>query len=74
MAQSAAGQEKKVLKAIYIPLADHYAGIVAYENYRDKMNHADYEIERMKSWARRRRGISWSGRSSARTKSKGSSS
>ena len=44
-------KEKKTIKAIYIPLADHYAGIVAYEKYRDKMKNADYRIERMKSWS-----------------------
>jgi NitT/TauT family transport system substrate-binding protein len=43
-------QDKQVIKAIYIPLADHYAGIVAYEKYRDQMKKADYRIERMKSW------------------------
>ena len=41
---------KTVIKSIYIPLADHYAGIVAYEKYRDQMVHAQYEIEQMKSW------------------------
>jgi NitT/TauT family transport system substrate-binding protein len=45
-----ADQGKQVIKAIYIPLADHYAGIVAYEKYHDQMVHADYQIERMKSW------------------------
>jgi len=42
--------EKQSIKAIYIPLADHYSGIVAYEKYRDQMEKADYTIERMKSW------------------------
>lgn len=42
--------EVQPVKAIYIPLADHYAGIVAYEKYRDKMMKADYRIERIKSW------------------------
>ena len=41
---------KQPIKAIYIPLADHYPGIVAYERYRDSMQRADYRIERMKSW------------------------
>ncbi len=41
---------RQPIKAIYIPLADHYAGIVAYEKYRDRMQQADYTIERMKSW------------------------
>lgn len=42
--------DKQPIKAIYIPLADHYAGLVAYEKYRDEMKHADYTIERMRSW------------------------
>ncbi len=42
--------QKQTINAIYIPLADHYAGIVAYEKYRDEMVHADYAIQRMKSW------------------------
>ena len=41
---------KVPIKAVYIPLADHYAGIVAYEKYRHKMKHADFQIKRMKSW------------------------
>lgn len=43
-------QDRQPVKAIYIPLADHYAGIVAYEKYRDSMTGADYSIERMQSW------------------------
>lgn len=43
-------QERQVVKAVYLPLADHYAGIVAYEKYRHKMKYADYRIEKMKSW------------------------
>ena len=42
--------QRSSIKAIYIPLADHYGGIVAYEKYRDEMTKADYAIERMKSW------------------------
>jgi len=42
--------QKASIKAIYIPLADHYPGIVAYEQYRDQMTRADYSIQRMKSW------------------------
>ena len=43
--------DRQPIKAIYIPLADHYAGIVAYEKYREHMQYADYSIERMKSWS-----------------------
>lgn len=40
-----ASQDKKVsIKAVAIPLADHYAGIVAYEKYKNKMKHADYDL------------------------------
>lgn len=41
---------RQTIKAIYIPLADHYAGIVAYEKYRAQMKKADFQIERMKNW------------------------
>lgn len=43
--------ERQTIKALYLPLADHYAGVIAYEKYRDQMKHADYRIERMKSWS-----------------------
>ena len=49
--QESGKNNRQTIKAIYIPLADHYAGIVAYEKYRDQMKHADYQIERMKSWS-----------------------
>ncbi|NRB41575.1 MAG: ABC transporter substrate-binding protein [Pseudomonadales bacterium] len=42
--------ERVLVNAAYIPLADHYAGIIAYEKYRDQMKIADYKITRMKSW------------------------
>ena len=36
---------KKVrIKAIGIPLADHYAAIVAYEKYRHEMKYADFQL------------------------------
>lgn len=41
---------KKTIKALYIPLADHYAALVAYERYRDKMEYADFQLEQMKNW------------------------
>lgn len=41
---------RQVIKALYIPLADHYAALVAYERYRDAMIHADFRIEQMKTW------------------------
>ncbi len=41
---------KQTIKALYIPLADHYASLVAYERYRDQMVHADYQIQQMKNW------------------------
>jgi NitT/TauT family transport system substrate-binding protein len=43
-------EERQQVKAIYIPLADHYAGIVAFEKYASEMTKAEYTIERMKSW------------------------
>ncbi|OUR70898.1 nitrate ABC transporter substrate-binding protein [Methylophaga sp. 41_12_T18] len=42
--------EKQTIKALYIPLADHYAALVAYERYRDQMQFADFQIEQMKNW------------------------
>ena len=44
-------QAKQPINALYIPLADHYPAIVAYEKYRDQMKKADYAITRMKSWS-----------------------
>ncbi len=35
---------RQPINAVGIPLADHYAGIVAYEKYREKMQHADYRL------------------------------
>ncbi len=48
---SHAGTSKKqIIKALYIPLADHYAALVAYEKYRNKMKYADFQIVKMKNW------------------------
>lgn len=41
---------KQSIKALYIPLADHYAALVAYERYRSKMKYADFQIQKMKNW------------------------
>lgn len=41
---------RQPIKALYIPLADHYAALVAYERYRDRMVHADFQIQQMKNW------------------------
>ncbi len=41
---------KQVVNALYIPLADHYAALVAYERYGQQMKHADFQIEQMKNW------------------------
>ena len=46
----AAIKDRQTIKALYIPLADHYAALVAYERYRDKMVHADFQIQQMKNW------------------------
>ncbi|PHQ66097.1 MAG: nitrate ABC transporter substrate-binding protein [Sulfurimonas sp.] len=42
--------KKKSIHALYIPLADHYGALVAYERYRDKMKYADFKITQMKNW------------------------
>ncbi len=45
-----ANAERTNVNAAYIPLADHYAALVAFEKYRDDMKIADFNITRMKSW------------------------
>ncbi|VAX08404.1 ABC transporter, substrate-binding protein (cluster 10, nitrate/sulfonate/bicarbonate) [hydrothermal vent metagenome] len=45
-----AESNKQTIKALYIPLADHYAALVAYERYRKQMKYADFQIEKMKNW------------------------
>ena len=37
--------QKMPIKAVAIPLADHYAAIVAYEKYKNQMQHAEYSIK-----------------------------
>jgi len=37
----------QVVHALFIPLADHYAALVAYEKYRGRMQHADFRLERV---------------------------
>ncbi|NOQ31266.1 MAG: nitrate ABC transporter substrate-binding protein [Helicobacteraceae bacterium] len=41
---SSFANERVRIKAIAIPLADHYAAIVAYEKYRTKMREADFKL------------------------------
>ena len=42
---------KTTIKALYIPLADHYAAaVVAHAKYRGDMKKCDYEVQMMKSW------------------------
>ncbi|MCG8673534.1 MAG: ABC transporter substrate-binding protein [Pseudomonadales bacterium] len=41
---------KQLIQALYIPLADHYAAIIAYELFRDQMKHADFRLTQMKNW------------------------
>ena len=41
---------RQEVKSLYIPLADHYAALVAYERYRDTMVHADFKLQQMKNW------------------------
>ena len=47
--QSADVAIKQSVNAAYIPLADHYAALIAFEKYRSKMKFADFTITRMKS-------------------------
>ncbi len=46
----AALAEKQVITALTIPLADHYAGLVALEKYGSEFQHAELRIELMKNW------------------------
>ncbi|SEH09231.1 ABC transporter substrate-binding protein [Candidatus Venteria ishoeyi] len=48
IAQSAFAKEK--VHALYIPLADHYPAIIAYEKYRNEMKEAEFTIDQKKSW------------------------
>ena len=46
---------KKIdIHALYIPLADHYAAIIAFERYKKQMKKANFKITKMKSWDRLR--------------------
>jgi len=45
-----ASEAKQKVHALYIPLADHYAALVAYERYASQMKYANFEIEQMKNW------------------------
>lgn len=42
--------KKQKVEALYIPLADHYAALVAYERYSKDMKYADFKIIQMKNW------------------------
>ena len=41
---------KETIKALYIPLADHYPAIVAYDKYRGQMKEADFVLTQEISW------------------------
>jgi len=45
-----AATARQPIKALYIPLADHYAALVAYERYRKQMKYANFQLEQMKNW------------------------
>lgn len=49
------GFAKQKIHALYIPLADHYAAIIAYEKYRAEMQHTEFTIEKMSSWPKLRK-------------------
>jgi len=42
--------KKQDVRALYIPLADHYAVLVAYEKYGSQMKYANFSIKQMKNW------------------------
>ncbi len=41
--------DKKTIKALYLPLADHYPGVVAFESYRFRMKKADFQLIQLKT-------------------------
>jgi len=45
-----ASKTKQPIHALYVPLANHYAALVAYERYRSEMVHADFTVEKMDNW------------------------
>jgi len=45
-----ATDERAPIKALYMPLADHYAGVLAHSLFADEMTHAAYAVERMTNW------------------------
>ena len=45
-----ADEKRDDIHALYIPLADHYAALVAYERYASKMRYANFRITQMKNW------------------------
>nr|WP_226986424.1 ABC transporter substrate-binding protein [Saccharophagus degradans] len=44
------GANKEPIRALYIPLADHYAALVAYERYAPHMQYADFQLSKMNNW------------------------
>ncbi|MGB0665113.1 MAG: ABC transporter substrate-binding protein [Pontibacterium sp.] len=49
-ASFSAHASKVPIEALYIPLADHYAALVAHHRYRDRMQHANFSLEQMPNW------------------------
>ena len=47
---SIACAKKVEIKALYIPLADHYAALVAYDKYTKDMKYADLKLQKMRNW------------------------
>ena len=45
-----AANAKDKIHALYIPLADHYPGLIAHHKYAGQMTKAEYTVEQMKSW------------------------
>ena len=43
-------ETKPSINAMYLPIAGHYAGIIAYEKYRKDMKSVSFSIQRVKNW------------------------
>lgn len=42
--------KRQEINALYVPLADHYAALIAYEMYADNMQFAEFKLQQMTSW------------------------
>lgn len=41
---------RQTIKALYIPFADYYSVLLAYERNREQMYFAQFQLQQMKNW------------------------